>query len=642
MSYLRALYETYEKNEKEVGKIATKETKDKNIVEYMLLPISHTTQTAHIEVIVNIDGTLNGAKVINKASTILPFTEESGSRSGKNYVPHVLHDKLMYVAGDYVHYTNDSEKAEAFKKYITQLQEWCESPFGHEYVRAIYKYIKKGHLIKDLVDQKILYLDDNEVLLQKWQGKAEDKPEIFSVVAGDQESAFVRFNIHVPGEITDSIWKNIDIINSYINFYNTKLKENDICYISGNELPIIKRHPNKLRNSGDKAKLISANDSTGYTFRGRFKDSFEAANISYDVSQKAHNALKWLIERQGKTIDGRVFLIWGSKNPDIPNAIDELSEDNMNRITKLLMGQRDKDDSYNDTKEVLARQYRQSLLGKNKLLNLIEDDKETVYVLTIDAATPGRLAVLYYRDFHVNDYLNKLKGWSETTSWRHTYKKDNQWIEYYSSPSFYTIAHAAYGPRPSDKVVKGVMERLLPCILDGRKVPLDIVKSVIIRASNPQFYDSTWGWEQVLTVACSLVKKHYEKEEYKVALDKDIVDRDYLFGRLLAVADVLERSALGKDENRATNALRYMNVFQSNPLRTWNTISKNLQPYMMRLNSNNSIRRYLDLFDEIHSKFQLEEFNNKPLTGKYLLGYYSQRLDLYKKNDKKEEGEVIE
>lgn len=637
MNYLRALYTTYENNLDEVGKIATKETKDKKIIEYMLLPISHTTQTAHIEVTVNLDGTLFDAAVINKISTILPFTEESGSRAGKNYVPHILHDKLMYVAGDYVAYTNDIEKSDAFQKYLYQLQEWCDSSYGHKYIKAIHEYVKRGKLIHDLIDRGILHLNDKGVLLSKWEGESEEKPEIFSVITGDQESALVRFNVHVPGEITEPIWRNIDIFDSYINFYNTKLKENDICYVSGENIPIIKRHPNKLRNSGDKAKLISANDSTGFTFRGRFKGSLEAANISYDVSQKAHNALKWLIERQGKTIDGRVFLIWGSKSPDIPNVTEDISENELWDINSLLMNMDDDENCSGDTKEVLARQYRQVLMGLKKSINLTENEEEKIYVLTIDAATPGRLAVLYYRDFQVDDYLEKLMDWHIAANWRQIRKKDDCWVEYFGSPSFYTIARAAYGPRPSDKVVKGVIERLLPCVLDGQKVPLDIIKNAIVRASNPQYFENSWEWEQVLTVACSLVKKHYEKEEYSVALDITKTNRDYLFGRLLAVADVLERSALDKDERRATNALRYMNVFQSNPLRTWNTIHKNLQPYMMKLGT--GVRRYTDLFSEIHTLFQAEEFNNKPLTGKYLLGYYSQRQELYKKKEEIIEGE---
>lgn len=638
MSYLRALYSTYENNLKEVGEVATKETRDQKIIEYMLLPISHTTQTAHVELTVNLDGTFNNAKVINKISTILPFTEGSGSRAGKNFTaPHVLHDKLMYVAGDYVAYTNDIEKRVGFTSYIQQLKEWCESPYSHEHVIAIYNYVKQGTVIRDLVSSAILYLNEQGLLSKKKDLKMEEKPEIFSVLTGEQESTFVRFNVHVPGEITKPIWRNKDIFDAYINFYNTKLKENDICYVSGENAPIIERHPNKLRNSGDKAKLISANDSTGFTFRGRFKESIEAANISYDVSQKAHNALKWLIERQGKIIDGRVFLIWGSKSPDIPHVTNDLSDDTFTGFNSLLMGFETDDSSYADTKEVLARQYKEVIAGIKKKVNISEVDDEIIYVLTIDAATPGRIAVLYYRDFQVNDYLEKILKWHTSASWRQVHKKDDKWIEYYGSPSFYTIAHAAYGPHPNDKVIKGVVERLMPCVLDGRRVPLDIINSAIVRASNPQFYKQTWEWKRALTVACSLVKKRYEKEEYKVALDKTNTDRDYLFGRLLAVADVLERSTLGKEGNRSTNALRYMNAFARQPERTWKTIQMNLQPYQMRLREKGI--HYSTLIDEIASMIPIESFNNKPLNGKYLLGYYSQRQDLYTKKDKTDEWE---
>lgn len=367
MSYLRALYSTYENNLDEVGIVATKETRDQKIIEYMLLPISHTTQTAHVELTVNLDGTFNNAKVINKISTILPFTEGSGSRAGKNFTaPHVLHDKLMYVAGDYVTYTNDIEKRVGFTTYIQQLKEWCESPYSHEHVKAIYNYVKQGTVIRDLVSSSILYLNEQGLLSTKKDLKMEEKPEIFSVLTGEQESTFVRFNVHIPGDITKPIWRNKDIFDAYINFYNTKLKENDICYVSGENAPIIERHPNKLRNSGDKAKLISANDSSGFTFRGRFKESIEAANISYDVSQKAHNALKWLIERQGKTIDGRVFLIWGSKNPDIPHVTNDLSDDTFTGFNSLLMEFETDDSSYADTKEVLARQYKEVIAGIKK------------------------------------------------------------------------------------------------------------------------------------------------------------------------------------------------------------------------------------------------------------------------------------
>ncbi len=639
MSYLRALYKTYEEHEAQAGEVFTKEAKDKKEIEYTLLPISHTTQTAHIEMVITLDGTLYDAQVIEKINTILPFTESSGSRSGKNYVSHMLQDKLMYVAGDYVTYTQEEDKRDAHLFYLEQLGEWCTSAYSHPHVQAIYEYVKKGTLIQDLVERSILHVTESGLLRSKWDTKQDgDKPLIFQMLAGAQESAFVRFNVHVPEKVIDPVWRNKEIYDAYSHFYQTKLQDNDLCYVTGEYKPFTVRHPNKLRNSGDKAKLISANDSTGFTYRGRFKDSFEAANISYDVSQKAHNALKWLIERQGKQVDGRIFLVWGSKNPDIPDVSNDLSNDVFRGLNALLEQRDTMLIQSEDSKKILADQHSQIISGIKKNMNFQEYEDEKVYILTLDAATPGRLAVLYYRDLDIKDYFTRLLKWHEDCSWQHTRKKNGEWVRYFGAPSFYTIAHAAYGPRPSDKVVKGVMERMLPCVLDGRKIPMDIVRSAIVRASNPQFYDQSWEWEQALGVACSVVKKHYddkEKEVYTVALDTKNSDRDYLFGRLLAVADVLERNALGKEENRPTNALRYMNAFSRHPARTWATIQRNLQPYQMKLREKGIY--YTKLIDEIGAQMGIQDFTDIPLTGKYLLGYYSQRQALYSKKEKNEE-----
>lgn len=634
MSYLKALYETYESNASRAGQIETKTIRGEE-VEYMLLPISHTTQTAHIEMTINLDGTLNDARVIQKESTILPFTEESGGRAGKNYVPHVLHDKLMFVAGDFVKYTGQDDKADTYIKYINQLKQWCESSYSHPHIEAIYHYVKQGTVIKDLVELGILHLGDNGEFLAKWTNKEVEKPTIFSVIAGDQESAFIRFNVHVPGQVTEHIWRNKEIFDSYTKFYETKLKEKDLCYVTGTSAPKIKLHPNKIRNSGDKAKLISANDNAGFTFRGRFFNSLEAANVSYDVSQKAHNALKWLIERQGRQIDGRIFLVWGNNEVEIPNVVDDLAESwtpDFDEFFSL-----NEEPKTSNLQEVLARKYNMLLSGIYQSIQL--KDGEKVCILLLDAATPGRLAVLYYREFNVEEYFNKLLKWHTSASWKQSVFIDKKRQNIFGSPSLRNIAKAAYGPRPSDKVVKGTMERLLPCVLDGRQIPIDIVRSVVVRASNPQFFEHKYEWEETLGVACSLVRKIYEKEAFKMALDKDITDRNYLYGRLLAVADVLERKALGKEEDRATNALRYMNAFQSNPQRTWLTIQRNLQPYLMKLRGESTF--YTKVIDEVASKFGFDEFNNKPLNGKYLLGYYSQRQDFYTpKNKKSEETEV--
>ena len=137
MSWLLDLYETYENNEDYVGITDYK----RNGQAFMLLPISHTTQSAHIEVLVTEDGNFHSASVIPKddAITVIPTTEESSSRAGAKTAPYPLHDKLSYVAGDYNLFGGDPKKVNDYSVYIKQLQDWSESPFVISKVDSIYK-----------------------------------------------------------------------------------------------------------------------------------------------------------------------------------------------------------------------------------------------------------------------------------------------------------------------------------------------------------------------------------------------------------------------------------------------------------------------------------------------------------------------
>ncbi|MEN1968640.1 type I-C CRISPR-associated protein Cas8c/Csd1 [Lentibacillus sp. N15] len=620
MSWLYNLYQTYEMNLDRVGETEKK----RNGNEYTLLPISHTTQNAHIEVDITEDGEFHDARVLDKVSTLIPCTEDSASRAGSKVAPYPLHDKLSYVAGDFVAYGGKIKKEEPFLSYIEQLGDWVNSPYGHKKVKSIYSYLCKRCLIKDLVAKKVLYLDEEDNLIGKWNKKYEtihgDKPSIFSVVSGGQESAFIRFNVYSSDEITSKVWNDKEVYDSFIQYYNGLLHDEDLCFVTGDMQPSTERHANKIRHAADKAKLISANDTSGFTFRGRFNKSHEAASISYEVSQKAHNALKWLIHRQGKMIDERVFLVWG--NDDLNIVAPE--EDTF----AIHPGMETKQEIKTNTLNHFANEVAKAIDGYKNDLAL----QSNVNILVLDSATTGRMAVLYYRNINKEIYLNRLKKWHSTCVWLHRYRKnaENKFVQFYGAPATQDIAFAAYGPRVNEKIVKELMARILPCIIDERKIPQDIVKSAFYRASNPVAMEK-WEWEKTLSIACALINK---REGYDVALDKEMNDRDYLFGRLLAIADVLERRALDQDETRATNAIRYMNSFSKHPARTWKTLQESLQPYQARMGKSAG---YLSaMIDDVASRFDIDDFNDKPLSGKYLLGFYSQRHELYQKKNKDE------
>ncbi|MCI1859205.1 MAG: type I-C CRISPR-associated protein Cas8c/Csd1 [Sporolactobacillus sp.] len=642
MSCLFDLYKTYEANKDFIGNVES----TLNGKSFTLLPLSHTTQTAHIEVIINEDGSLNTAHVIEDKSerdTVIPCTEASANRAGSKIAPYPLHDKLSYVAGDlslYVGRRKPEDEAKTKKKYqdqhtnyIKQLMQWADSPYALPQVKSIYAYLKKNCLTKDLIERKVLWLNHNGKLIEKWEKGDEElcggiRPAIFSAATGGQESAFVRFAVYSKDKLLLKPllkpWEDKELYASFINFYRDQLSHDKLCYITGQKLPATTSHANKIRSSGDKAKLISANDDTGFTFRGRFTDSEEAATISYEASQKAHNALKWLIRRQGKNVDGRVFLVWSIDNQDLPDPNDDLYD-----LSKFNDSEETVEKSAYTNQE-FAEQFKKAMAGYRSKL----DHHDNVHILIIDSATTGRLGILYYRSMQQNIYFQRLIDWHSQCVWEHVYKrgKDKSAPTYFGAPATIDIAYAVCGSKANKKVIKEMMERLLPCIIDERRLPKDILRSCYYRAIRPEAAETQWEWERTLSITCALVnRQEYEQKKrgFTVALDENQTDRNYLFGRLLAIADVLEHRARQSEDWRLSNAMRYMNEFSKHPQQTWQTIQSSLIPYQAKLGRKGV---YLSqLIDDISAKFDYDQFNNKPLNGKYLLGLYSQRHQLYQK-----------
>ena len=110
-----------------------------------------------------------------------------------------------------------------------------------------------------------------------------------------------------------------------------------------------------------------------------------------------------------------------------------------------------------------------------------------------------------------------------------------------------------------------------------------------------------------------------------MTLDPTRTTRDYLYGRLLALADSLEEWALkDADEQRQTNAARLMQRFAEHPYSTWRTIELALTPYKARLGG--KAWKLLRMIDEVVAAFAPDDFtSDKPLSGEFLLGYHSQR-----------------
>lgn len=615
MAWIEKLYRTYEHSLQQVG------IEDNKGV--ILLPIAHSTQNAQIEIAIDLKGEWKGARIVEKprAVTIIPVTEDSGSRSS-GITAHPLFDKLCYVAGDYARYVNTEKSEECFQAYVNQLEAWCEAG-AHPYVNAIFAYIKKRCMMKDLVEAGILHTDENEMLSEK------DKIEGIG-----QADAFVRFYIQdeqVQG--LGEVWKDTAVYENYIKYYLTLQQEEDLDYITGDYMVCSEKQPSKIRHSGDKAKLISANDSSGFTYRGRFGKRNEALSVGYVSSQKAHNALKWLIERQAYRRNGMCIVTWNPKKKELPDWLDD-TDDFLYENDFLVQA---------DVGEEYATRINTAIKGRYADIDTIDTD---IVVLSLDAATPGRLAVTHFQELVGSEFLKRLQHWHATCGWNMTYKKGRGVITMAPRPE--DIARVAFGYEQngllhvSDEVMKETVERLIPCILNGSRIPLDIVRAAVCNASRPLAY-SAYNNRKILEITCALIYKSYQdREEGKwntMSLDRTRTERDYLYGRMMAVAHKVEYDTFSETDRgkRETLVNRYRTRMVRKPGITWTDINNRLVPYWRKLHPSRQVR-YEKEMQEIYDLFQADEYNsNKSLGAEYLLGFACELSALWDYQKEKEE-----
>ncbi|WP_416190029.1 type I-C CRISPR-associated protein Cas8c/Csd1 [Neisseria sp. CCUG17229] len=679
MSWMQKLYRTYE--------FVQNQGLDD---EELALPF-HLSKAVHLKIVLNDKAELVRAERFEgKKQVPIQVTEKSSKRSGTTIAAYALHDGLQYIAKTAKRYltieylskiaekTNgkkwkeflagtdeekqkfvDAEKAKyqsCFEFYEKQLSDWAE--FSHlQEINIVLRYIQKGSLIEDLIEKKYFSFEDNILLSVK------DDPFGLTIV----------WAVEMPDDPHSDLWSKGNIKNQWIKYQENQSEQGNknkaLCYVTGEEDYPVEAYPKIDGN----AKLVSANDDTGFTFRGRFygdKDNGEkselgsqAVTLGRDVSQKAFNILKWLIKRQGLSNGDQKTVAWAISGKEIPSPMkdsfgvidwDNLDTSAVESETEIDMLFEEKTSSKDWSSNVgkpAAEIIKKKLHGYKAEL----EEHEQISLLMVDKSTDGRMALTYYQEFLPADYFANLDAWVDDFAWyqrlsieKKNSKKNDKQIWPVLPPSPFDIGHAVYGKALSDTLKKQLYARLLPVIAGGRQAPIpyDLVQKSFQTACNPYAHHRPedgekirhTNWQRNIGVACALYKgwraRHHDLSQrriYLMSLDKENRSRDYLFGRLLAVAEKLESKALKiADENRSTNAERYMQRFAVRPLSTWLQIELGLEPYKNRLRSNRYIgflRNREKEIDEIMSA--LNELNSpldKPLDGEFLLGYHSQKM----------------
>ncbi|MBS0506949.1 MAG: type I-C CRISPR-associated protein Cas8c/Csd1, partial [Proteobacteria bacterium] len=316
----------------------------------------------------------------------------------------------------------------------------------------------------------------------------------------------------------------------------------------------------------------------------------------------------------------QVFVAWESSGKPIPDPMLATFEAFGGASQDWALGS-----GHADAGEAFGLQLRKAIAGYAAQLAPRDD----VMVLGLYAATTGRMAITFYRELKGSEFLARLQAWHGQFAWSQNYGQERKFI---GAPAPGDIAEAAFGSGVDDKLRASTVERLLPCIVDGVPLPLDLLRSAVRRVANRVGME-VWEWERCLGIACALFKGFFNERGYLMALEQERTSRDYLFGRLLAIAEDIESFAhyLAKETSRSTSAARLMQRFADRPASTWLTIEKSLRPYIERLRamSPGALHKKAALLDDVVALFDSQDFlADTPLSGEFLLGYHCQRQAL--------------
>lgn len=600
---------------------------DENPELWKTFPVSSTTVTNNSNALVIILLSTGGQFVRSwmippKTNPIqeflIPVSQESMSRTSSAIRPHPLFDQREYVFPSWdnkIRRVLDTEKTKKYRENLDKFSRSISDQHAALKIRTVYQYVSSRRNF------------DSEL------------PK------GTKNKCIILFSVEIPGDTIPNLWEDPAVFIAWNEFYapvqTAPGRLHPLDFVTGTRQPEATSHPKKIIPSKDasNAKLISANDTANYTYRGIFNDASQAVSIGYESSQKAHQFLRYLIATNGIHCGEQVIVPFanrtGTKSLPAPPVTDEDEDWGDDEITTTA-------DVMTELGANTGLDYAKSLgkaLAGFTPDRLVEAHAPTAIAI-VESATPGRLSVTYYRELARDEYLENVRRWHEACKWPiwRKSKDTGRAFVVFGAPSFDRILQAAFGwsKGPADtgyqKLKQRVRAQLIRSVFDNTPLPADFISNAVRRASNPLAVTTNGQFDRnrflaTLATTCALLKHQHTntKESFDMSIDLARTDRDYLYGRLLGAADKLEEYALHKKDNSrlVTAAIRYMQTFAMRPFTTWTTIHDSLLPYKQQVKgcfADRELQTIENLFESVESYK-----DDSPLSGLYLIGYYHER-----------------
>ena len=506
-------------------------------------------------------------------------------------VANYLYDNSAYVIG-YSEKENGKEQL-YFDTFKAKVEEICRAFPGHddlEAVSAFYRQTREEILAAIVADP--LWEDIKKNLSKKYS----------------------TFSFRIENETKIVAEKREILQNTQALPDNSKLH---LCLVTGEKgVPVDTTTATPVPGSQSTAKLVAFQIKSGYDSYGKTK--CDNAPISEEAEFAYTTALNAMLDKGSHNkfrVGDRTFLFWASSGR-------EAAEEAEGGLFDLLGIAEDTDDDPNAKIEHVRKVFEAIYSG---VLKTTLDDR--FYILGL-APNSARIAVVYWSETSLKDFAGMILRHFEDMAI--AAKKDTK---PYMGIGSMVSAVALEGKQSN--AAPNLPESIVKSIFQGYPYPFPLFSSCIrrIRAESGEK-------NSVYTVRAAILKAYLNRlndnnKKIQIMLDKDNNNPGYLCGRLFAVLDKIQ-----EDVNHISSIReRYMNAASATPASVFPAILNLSVHHAEKLKEGSKVY-FEKLKQEIICKLPADGFPSHldmQDQGRFFVGYYHQRQELFLKREDKNE-----
>lgn len=251
------------------------------------------------------------------------------------------------------------------------------------------------------------------------------------------------------------------------------------------------------------------------------------------------------------------------------------------------------------------------------------DGDVSFYVIGI-SPNAARLSIRFFIQDSFGGFVKKITKHYEDMRIEKEYKDNKDYI------SLWRILNQTVSPNAKEKSSSPLLSgSVLRSIIEGRPYPESLFSQIIIRIRA----ERNINYEKAAIIKAYLLRKNKYTEVLTMSLNQESENVSYLLGRLFAVLEKVQIDANGS----STIKDRYFSSASSTPSVVFPVLLKTAQHHISKSKNGGYMEKHISeimekmdiISNPIPSNLSLEE------QGVFILGYYHQRNNLYKKKEEK-------